>query len=84
METTEARAKAIRPTIERLVTIAKRQTLAARRLLYARVHSDAVAKKLYGEIGPRYKDRNGGYVRVVKLGKSRKRDGGPVARIEFV
>jgi len=84
IETTVARAKAIRPFVERLVSIAKRQTLASRRLLLSRLHDSKAVHKLYGEIGPRYDERRGGDLRIVKLGKSRKRDGAPLARIEFV
>jgi large subunit ribosomal protein L17 len=84
IETTEARAKAIRPGVERLVTFAKRQTLAARRVILSRVHNATVAEKLYAEYGPRYAERAGGYLRITKLGKSRKRDGALMARIEFV
>lgn len=84
IETTEARAKAIRPAIEKLVTIGKRQNLASLRLLLARVFSKKVAEKLYYEIAPRYKDRAGGYTRIIKTSNMRKRDGVKVARIEFV
>ena len=84
IETTEARAKAIRPAVEKLVTTAKLQTLACRRLIISRVHNQKIADKLYGEYGPRYADRKGGYLRITKLGKSRKRDGSAIARIEFV
>jgi large subunit ribosomal protein L17 len=84
IETTEARAKAIRPKVERLVTFAKKQTLASRRIIIARVHNAKIADKLYVEYGPRYAERQGGYLRIIKLGKSRKRDGSRLARIEFV
>ncbi|HVM77360.1 MAG TPA: 50S ribosomal protein L17 [Candidatus Paceibacterota bacterium] len=84
IETTEARAKEIRPAVERLVTFAKKQTLAARRVIVSRVGNQKIADKLYGEYGPRYAGRAGGYLRIVKLGKSRKRDGAQMARIEFV
>src|SRR5258708_3076985 len=82
--TTEARAKAIRPIVEHLVTIGKKQTLAARRLVLSRMHNEKTAMKLYEEISPRYSDRNGGYLRITKSGKSRKRDGSRLATIEFV
>lgn len=84
IETTEVRAKAIRPGVERLVTFAKRQTVAARRVILSRVHNAKVAQKLYEEYGPRYADRKGGYLRITKLAASRKRDGARMARIEFV
>jgi large subunit ribosomal protein L17 len=84
IETTEARAKAIRPVVEKLVTSAKRQTLASRRLLISRVHDEKVAVKLYNDLAPRYAERAGGYLRITKLSVSRKRDGTRMARIEFV
>lgn len=83
IETTQARAKEIRPLVERLVTIAKKQQLAALRALLERLHKKT-AQKLFYEIAPRYKDRAGGYLRIVKEAKFRKRDGTPMAKIEFV
>jgi len=84
IETTEARAKAIRPVVEKLVTSAKKQTLAARRTILSRVNNQKIAAKLYNDLGPRYATRAGGYLRITKLGTSRKRDGTLMARIEFV
>ena len=84
IETTEARAKAVRPQVERLVTFAKKQTLASRRIILSRVHNEKITDKLYHDLGPRYAGRNGGYLRITKLAKSRKRDGTRMARIEFV
>ncbi|HVO28695.1 MAG TPA: 50S ribosomal protein L17 [Candidatus Paceibacterota bacterium] len=84
IETTEVRAKAVRPVVEKLVTSAKRQTLAARRLILSRVHNEKIAAKLYNELGPRYAERRGGYLRITKLPATRKRDGTRMARIEFV
>jgi large subunit ribosomal protein L17 len=84
IETTEVRAKVIRPVVEKLVTSAKKQTLASRRLILSRVHNEDVAAKLYNELGPRYSERAGGYLRITKLATTRKRDGTRMARIEFV
>ena len=84
IETTEVRAKTIRPVVEKLVTAAKRQTLASRLLIISRVHNEKIAAKLYNELGPRYALRAGGYLRITKLATSRKRDGTRMARIEFV
>jgi large subunit ribosomal protein L17 len=84
VETTEARAKAIRPVVERLVSFAKKQTLASRRILTSRVHNETVVAKLYNDLGPRYAERRGGYLRITKLATTRKRDGTKLARIEFV
>src|SRR3989344_1323422 len=72
IETTEARAKEIRPIVEKLVTLAKRQTLPSLRLLLARLPR-ASAEKLYFEIAKRYVDRNGGDLRIVKKKKRPKR-----------
>ena len=84
IETTEARAKAVRSAVERLVTIAKRQNLAARRLILRRVYDPKIANKIYEDLGPRYASRAGGYLRIVKLSKSRKRDGSRLVAVEFV
>lgn len=84
IETTEIRAKAIRPLTEKMVTIAKKGDLASRRLLLRRLHDKDTVVKLMEDIGPRYKERKGGFLRIIKSGKSRKRDSAPVAFIEFV
>ena len=83
IQTTEARAKEIRPLVEKLVTIAKKGDLAATRLLMRRV-SKASAYKLCNEIAPRYKDRDGGYLRIIKTAETRKRDAAETVIIEFV
>ena len=81
--TTEIRAKAMRPLVERLVTVGKKQQLAGFRLLISKLPKQA-AEKLYHEIAPRYKERPGGYLRIIKQGRVRKRDGTKMATIEFV
>ncbi len=83
IETTNARAKEIRPVVEKYVTIAKKQQLAAFRTLLAKLPKKA-AEKLYFDIALRYKERQGGYLRIVKEAKFRKRDGTPLSIIEFV
>ena len=83
INTTVARAKSIRPVTERLVSIATQQNVAALRLLISRVNKTA-AQKLYYEIAPRYKERHGGYLRIIKSAKVRQRDGSPMAMIEFI
>ncbi len=83
IETTVPRAKEIRPLVERMVTLAKKQQLASLRLLLSRLPSQA-ARKLYFDIAPRYKGRAGGYLRIVKEAKVRKRDAAPLAIIEFI
>ena len=84
VETTEARAKEIRPIVEKLVTHAKAQTLASRRLILSRVNNKKITEKLMSNLGPRYAARPGGYLRITKHAQSRKRDGSRLARIEFV
>jgi len=81
--TTEAKAKALRPYAERLITKAKRGGVHQQRLVVARIHDKDVVHKLFREIGPRYEDRNGGYTRILKLGP-RAGDSAPMARIELV
>lgn len=83
IETTVPRAKEIRPLVERLVTIAKKQQLASLRTLLSKLPKQA-AQKLYHEIAPRFKDRNGGYLRIIKEAKHRKRDGAMLSTIEFL
>lgn len=84
INTTEARAKSIRPIVERYVSIAKLQTLASRRTLVSRLQNEKTVRKLVEEIAPRYAERKGGYLRITKLGIARKRDGSRVSAIEFV
>jgi large subunit ribosomal protein L17 len=84
IETTETRAKAIRPRVEHLVSIAKTATVANRRLVASRVGNEKIVKKLFSDYGPKYAERKGGYLRIVKLAQARKRDGVRLARIEFV
>ena len=81
--TTEAKAKALRPYAERLITKSKRQTLHARRQVTATIHDRDAVHKLFSDIGPRYAERPGGYLRILKLGP-RPGDGAPMARIELV
>lgn len=83
IETTIIRAKEIRPVVERLVTIAKKQQLASLRSLLEKLPAQS-AKKMYFDIAPRYQARNGGYLRIIKGGKARKRDATMLATIEFV
>ena len=81
--TTLPKAKDLRPVVEKLVTLGKRGWLQARRQAIAQMRDIAMVKKLFEVIGPRYKDRNGGYTRVLKAGY-RYGDSAPVAVIEFV
>src|ERR1700756_4709396 len=81
--TTLPKAKDLRPIVEKLVTLGKRGDLHARREAIAHMRDIAMVKKLFEVIGPRYKERNGGYTRVLKAG-FRYGDSAPVAVIEFV
>lgn len=82
--TTEAKAKSLRPYVEKLVTKARVGDLAARRLITSKLgQQPETAKKLIEEIAPKFKDRQGGYTRITKL-EPRKSDGSPMAVIEFV
>jgi large subunit ribosomal protein L17 len=83
IRTTEAKAKALRPVAERLITFAKRGDVAARREVLRTVPDRDVVHKLFAEIGPRYAERNGGYTRVLKIGQ-RQGDGAPMAMIELI
>lgn len=81
--TTLAKAKELRPYVEKLVTLAKKGGLSNRRLAHARLLDDTQLKKLFDVIGPRYAERAGGYIRIVKAG-IRASDAAPMAIIEFV
>lgn len=82
IKTTEAKAKELRPYIEKIITRGRINTLASRRLLISKIGDDS-AKKVVKEIAPKYKDRQGGYTRIVKL-PARKGDAAKMAIIEFV
>jgi len=84
IKTTLAKAKAVRPFAEKLVTLGKKNTLHARRtaLAYLR-HNEGAVHRLFDEVAPRAADRKGGYTRIVKLGQ-RKSDAAPMAFIEWV
>ena len=81
--TTTAKAKELRPYVEKLVTLAKKGGLSNRRLAYSRLMDDVQLVKLFDVIGPRYAERSGGYTRVIKAG-IRASDASPMAVIEFI
>ena len=81
--TTLPKAKELRPVMERLITLGKRGDLHARRLAHARLRDDAMTKKLFEVLGPRYEERSGGYCRMMKAG-FRYGDSAPMAVIELV
>jgi large subunit ribosomal protein L17 len=82
--TTVAKAKEVRPFIEKLITLAKKNTLHARRLAVARLHDKEAVAKLFTEIAPRYADRPGGYTRIIKRHERRLGDAGHTAFIELL
>jgi large subunit ribosomal protein L17 len=81
--TTLPKAKELRPVVERLITLAKRGDLHARRLAFARLRDNAMVTKLFDVLGPRYEERQGGYTRIIKAG-FRYGDSAAMAVIEFV
>jgi large subunit ribosomal protein L17 len=83
IQTTEAKAKELRPFVEKLITKAKAGTLHARRLAGTHIRKREAADKLFQELGPRFATRKGGYTRILKVGH-RKGDGAEIARIELV
>ena len=83
IKTTLAKAKAVRPVAERMVTLGKNGSIHARRTAFATLRQKNAVKKLFDDIAPRSAERNGGYTRIVKLGQ-RKSDSAPMAFIEWV
>ena len=81
--TTEAKAKTIRPVVEKLVTLSREDTEHHRRLVMSRIGSEVATAKLFEVIGPRFEGQSGGYTRIYKIGE-RKGDAAPMALIEFV
>lgn len=83
IQTTDAKAKALRPVAEKLITLGRRGDLHARRLAARDLTNPAALEKLFGEIGTRFKNRPGGYTRILKLG-NRQGDAAPLAVIELL
>ncbi len=83
IETTEAKAKAVRGDVEKMITLAKRGDVHSRRLVLKTVSDKKVVEKLFDKIGPRYQDRNGGYTRIIKLGQ-RQGDAAEMVLLELV
>ncbi|MBA3551545.1 MAG: 50S ribosomal protein L17 [Actinobacteria bacterium] len=83
IRTTQAKAKALRPLAEHLITFAKRGDVHGRRQVLKTIPDRDVVHKLFAEIGPRFAERNGGYTRILKLGQ-RRGDGAPMALIELM
>jgi large subunit ribosomal protein L17 len=83
MMTTLQKAKEVRPLAEKMITLGKRDSLAARRMVHAYLLKDATAQKVFKTIAPKFADRKGGYSRIIKLG-NRKGDGADLAIIELI
>jgi len=84
IKTTEPKAKELRPFMEKLITKAKKGDMSTRRIIISKLSNRSKeVKKLFEVIAPKYKDKNGGYTRVLKLG-ARKADGAPMAIIELI
>jgi large subunit ribosomal protein L17 len=83
IRTSLAKAKAARPLAEKMITLAKRNTLHARRQAIRFIFREAVVKKLFSELGPRFSERPGGYTRIVKIGP-RRGDGMDMAMLELI
>lgn len=83
IRTTLAKAKAARPVAEKMITLGKKGTLAARRQALAFIIKESVVQKLFDELGPRFKERPGGYTRIVKLDR-RAGDGAQMAMLELL
>lgn len=83
VKTTHAKAKAAQPLVERAITVSRRGTLTARRALVQELYTENAVRKCMEVLGPRYRERHGGYTRIVKLGE-RKGDNAPEVQIELV
>jgi large subunit ribosomal protein L17 len=83
IQTTSAKAKELRPFAERLITLARRGDLHARRQAARSISDKEALKKLFDTLGPRYADRDGGYMRILKLGR-RQGDGAEIALVQLI
>ncbi len=83
VKTTEAKAKAVKPMVERMITTAKKGDLTSRRRLISALPQEKAVQKLMEVLGEKYQERNGGYTRIVKLG-NREGDGAKIVQIELV
>ena len=81
--TTVSKSKALKPVVERLITLGKKQEINARRQVAAILGDKAAVKKLFSEVSPKFEERDGGYTRIIRLGE-RSGDGAPMAIIELV
>jgi len=83
IETTVTRAKEVRSVTEKMITVAKRDDLHSKRQVFSFITKEDVAKKLFDEVAPKYKERNGGYCRIIRIGP-RRGDAAEMAIIELV
>lgn len=83
IKTTDAKAKALRPIVDRLITTAKKDTLASKRQVARTIHVKEVFKHFYSEVVPKFADRQSGFTRVMKLGV-RRGDGAPISVVELL
>ena len=83
IQTTDAKAKAVRPIIDEMITLGKQGDLHARRQAAAYLVQPEAVQKLFADIAPRYSERNGGYTRIIKVGP-RRGDGAPMSIVELV
>ena len=83
IQTTEAKARAVKPLVEKIITRGKVDNLANRRLVISKLPIKSAAKKVFEVLGPKYKERQGGYLRITKIGP-RLGDGAKMVQIEFV
>ncbi|HLS91586.1 MAG TPA: 50S ribosomal protein L17 [Limnochordia bacterium] len=83
IETTEGKARAAKPLVDKMITLGKRGDLHARRQAAAFLNNPEAVRKLFEEVAPRYRDRNGGYTRLLKLGP-RRGDAAPMSLLELV
>jgi large subunit ribosomal protein L17 len=84
IKTTQTKCRALKIYVEKLVTIAKEDTLSNRRLVLSKINNASAVKKLFAEIGPKFKTRPGGYTRIVKVADNRYSDGSKLGYIAFV
>lgn len=84
IRTTQAKAKALRPFVEKLVTSAKEDTVQNRRNVLSKLDNKAAMTKLFTEVAPKFKERNGGYTRIIKLADGRVGDASKMGYISFV
>jgi len=84
IKTTQTKAKAVKSFVEKLVTLAKVDTVQNRRLAYSKLNNKFAVTKLFAEVGPKFKERNGGYTRIIKLADKRLGDASKMGYISFV